>query len=116
MGRGGRHREHGEDLVLACHSFRAHRGLSRRVALQAQEASLEEVLTEMLLQVFLSQGHSGQWRDASAHMMPEECVLRLSVTSGDDQEHQREEPVAHMPTQQVDQGRVLLWGIDREGQ
>lgn len=55
-------------------------------------------------------------RDASAHMLPEEGVLHLSVTSRDHQEHQREEPMAHMLTQQVDQGRVLTWWIDHEGQ
>lgn len=93
--------------VLACHSFRADQGLSRPVALQAQEASLEEVLAEMLLQVLLGQGHSGQQRDASAHMLPEEGVLCHSVTSRACQECQQEEPVAHMLSKWIRVGYLL---------
>lgn len=77
------------------------------MALYTQEAILEEVLTEVLLQGRLGQGHGGQQRDASACVLPEEGVLHLSVVSRDRQEPQREEPLVHRLTQQADPGRVL---------
>lgn len=40
-------------------------------------------------------------------MLPEDGVPHLAVTSGGHQEHQQEEPVAHVLSQQVDQDRVF---------
>lgn len=85
--------------LLGHHPLKADQGLPRPVALQAQEASLEKALTELLLQL-ISQGHSGQQLacggDALTHILLEDSVLHLSVTSKDHQEHKQEGPATHM--------------------
>lgn len=90
-------------LLLAHHPFKTDQAFSRFVALQAQEASLEEDLTELFHLRHLGQGHGGQQlaydEEILGYMLLEngDCIFQspAEITRN----LTRKDHVAHMLTQ-----------------
>lgn len=105
-------------LLLAHHPFRADQGFPGYVPLQAQEAILEEGLTELLLhQLLLGQDCGGQQlADDEEMLWPTRCrrtvLVHLSVTTRDHQELEQEEPCSsHAYFELI----KLRYSVDRPG-
>lgn len=100
-------------LLLVHHPFKADQDLPRLVALQAQEAILEEGLTELLLHLLLGHDHGEQQLPDDEEMLWPTCCRRtvLCIYQSPPPEItrslSRKDHAAHMLTLRVDQDRVL---------